>query len=125
MPCLCPSPADVVNAASLMEALDIMDARAAAGTVTTVYIIGGGQVYREALEAGVVDRVYLTRVQADPPCDTFLPPLEPYGFRAVYTSAAQEDVASKIAYRFEVLDRAADVHPALHQGADLAALLGA
>ena len=119
------SPADVVCAASLAEALDALNARAAAGAVSTVYIIGGGQVYREALEAGVVDRVYLTRVQADPPCDTYLPPPEDYGFRAVYASAAQVDAASGIAYRFEVLDRAADIHPALPHDADLAALVGA
>lgn len=37
------------------------------------FITGGGQVYRQALEEGVVDEIYLTRVEGDFKADTFFP----------------------------------------------------
>ncbi len=38
-----------------------------------VFIIGGGQIYKEALEKGLVDKLYLTLVNADSDADTFFP----------------------------------------------------
>ena len=38
------------------------------------FVTGGGQIYRQALEKGLVDRIYLTVVDADyPHADTFFP----------------------------------------------------
>ncbi|MBL8011070.1 MAG: dihydrofolate reductase [Flavobacteriales bacterium] len=39
------------------------------------FIIGGGQLYREALAKDMVDRIYLTRVHADLDGDTHFPDL--------------------------------------------------
>ncbi|MDE0979121.1 MAG: dihydrofolate reductase, partial [Flavobacteriales bacterium] len=36
-----------------------------------VFIIGGGQIYREMLASGKVDRQYITHVSASPEGDTF------------------------------------------------------
>jgi dihydrofolate reductase len=47
-----------------------LDAAAAAG-VTEAFIIGGGEIYRQALERGDVARVLLTHVEAQPDGDTF------------------------------------------------------
>ncbi len=59
---------------SLEEALDI--ARDAAEEET--FIIGGGEIYRLALESGVADRMYITYVDAGfPDADTFFPPFDP------------------------------------------------
>lgn len=38
-----------------------------------IFIIGGGKVYREAMEKDLVDRMYLTLVDAEPEADTFFP----------------------------------------------------
>lgn len=38
-----------------------------------IYIIGGGQIYKQALEKDLVDRLYLTLVEGDFNADTFFP----------------------------------------------------
>lgn len=38
-----------------------------------IFIFGGGQVFKEAIEKGLVDRLYLTIVQGDFGADTFFP----------------------------------------------------
>lgn len=37
------------------------------------WLIGGGELYAQALELGLVDRIELTRVEGDFGCDTFWP----------------------------------------------------
>jgi dihydrofolate reductase len=38
-----------------------------------IFIFGGGQIFKEALEKGLVDRLYLTIVKGDYAADTFFP----------------------------------------------------
>jgi len=38
-----------------------------------VFIIGGGQIFKEALDKGLVDKLYLTVVKGDYDADTFFP----------------------------------------------------
>ncbi|MBX2874086.1 MAG: dihydrofolate reductase [Saprospiraceae bacterium] len=40
-----------------------------------VFILGGGKVFAEALKMGVVDKMYLTLINAEPEGDTFFPEL--------------------------------------------------
>lgn len=55
---------------SLEEALDV----AREYEETEAFIIGGGQVYKEALEKGIVDTMYLTLVDDEfPEADVFFP----------------------------------------------------
>ncbi|MBL7942001.1 MAG: dihydrofolate reductase [Flavobacteriales bacterium] len=55
---------------TLEEALDI----AREGGEEEAFIIGGGEIYRLALESGVVDRMYITYIdEAFPQADTFFP----------------------------------------------------
>ena len=42
-------------------------------TERTVFIIGGGEIYRLALEAGVVEEMYLTHINKRYNADTFFP----------------------------------------------------
>ncbi len=42
----------------------------------SVYVIGGGQVYREALKEGLVDVMLITQVHAEFEADTFYPEFE-------------------------------------------------
>lgn len=52
---------------SLEAALEVASATGAA----EAFIIGGGEIYRQSLERGNVDRVLLTHVEAEPEGDTF------------------------------------------------------
>src|SRR3990167_7755518 len=38
-----------------------------------IFIFGGGEIFREALEGGLVDKLYLTVVEGDYEADTFFP----------------------------------------------------
>lgn len=58
----------VVTAADLDEALTV-----AAELDDEVFIVGGGQIYAEALERGLVDTMVLTQVRAAPDGDTVFP----------------------------------------------------
>jgi len=62
-------------AASLGAALEL------ARDDAEIFVIGGGEIYREALP--LAHRVYLTQVEAEYPGDTFFPRLEPGEWQAV------------------------------------------
>ncbi|KAI9221531.1 dihydrofolate reductase-like domain-containing protein [Blastocladiella britannica] len=65
---------DLVAFASLPSALTHLDGMHAAGTLEHVYLIGGGQIYAEALQLPACTRVFLTRVEtAVPDADTWFP----------------------------------------------------
>lgn len=42
-------------------------------TERTVFIIGGGQIYKLALEAGIIDEMYITHINHKYGADTFFP----------------------------------------------------
>jgi dihydrofolate reductase len=44
--------------------------------VESVFIIGGAQVYAEALASPLCEEVYLTKVAGEHECDTFIPGVE-------------------------------------------------
>ncbi|MGM0769690.1 MAG: dihydrofolate reductase [Pseudomonadota bacterium] len=65
------APAGTVAATSLQEALVKAEAQAEIEGGDEVMIIGGGQIYAEALPT--VDRIYITRVHAEIEGDAFFP----------------------------------------------------
>jgi len=75
-------PPGVLHAASLEAALALLAAPAMAERLGTVFVIGGGQVYAEALASERCAAVHLTAVEAEYEADTFFPPL-PDRFRRV------------------------------------------
>ncbi len=87
--------ADVVG--SLADALALCESE------PTVFIVGGGEIYRQAMP--VVDRVYLTRVHASVAGDAFFPDLEPQEWELVSAEAHASDERHAFAYTFEVYDR--------------------
>lgn len=86
---------------SLEEALD----RARQGGETEVFIIGGGQIYREALAKGLVDRLYLTLVHADIVGDTHFPVIDPADWQELSREAHAADARHAHAFSFVVLER--------------------
>lgn len=68
------------------------------------FLIGGGQLYREALAKEMVDRIYLTRVHAELDGDTHFPPLGP-GWREVGREEHPADERHAHAFTFLLLER--------------------
>lgn len=66
-----------------------------------VVVFGGGQVFKEALEKGLVDALHLTLVEGDYGADTFFP--EYSGFKTVREESRESD---GFKYKFVDLEKA-------------------
>jgi dihydrofolate reductase len=66
-----------------------------------VFIFGGGEVFKQALEKGLVDRLYLTIVQGDYGADVFFP--EYPEFTKVIKEEDRE--VEEYKYKFLILDK--------------------
>lgn len=69
------APDGVRVAANLAAALELAQAVAAADGAQEVLIGGGGEIYREAMP--LVQRLYVTHVEASPDGDAYFPAIEP------------------------------------------------
>lgn len=78
------------------RASSLENAIALAGNVPEVFIAGGGEVYREALSCGLVDRAIVTEIELMPEGDAFFPALDPVSWLPVERTACQS--ATGIAY---------------------------
>jgi dihydrofolate reductase len=67
------TPEDVLRAQSLERALAALESRE---EIAQIFIVGGAELYREALQHPACSCVFLTRVHARFECDTFLVPFE-------------------------------------------------
>ncbi|MEO8734417.1 MAG: dihydrofolate reductase [Flavobacteriales bacterium] len=85
---------------SLKEAMDI----ARRSEVKEAFLIGGGQLYTEAFDADLVDRIYLTTVHAKPEGDVFFPKLGK-GWKEVWSEKHKADERHKYAFTLAVLQR--------------------
>lgn len=66
-------PQNVLVCKSLEEALAVTKEGDLQGKVENVWIIGGGSIYKEALESPNCDKLYLTEVMKAFECDAFFP----------------------------------------------------
>jgi len=67
----------------------------------TVFIIGGGEIYRQAMELNVIDEMYITHVHQTYNADTFFPEFDiaNWNIESIFTHAQDE----KNEARFEVV----------------------
>lgn len=89
--------ADAVG--SLDEAL----ALAAADDDGWIWVIGGGELFRQAI--GRADRLEVTELDLAVPGDTFAPPVEGWRTRASEPATGWSESASGVRYRFLRLER--------------------
>ncbi|WP_342328753.1 dihydrofolate reductase [Pedobacter sp. FW305-3-2-15-E-R2A2] len=68
-----------------------------------VFIIGGAELYKHALEA--TDRIYLTRVHHTYDADTFFPEIAPGTWNETSIENHQPDEKNGLAYTFSTLER--------------------
>ncbi len=76
---------------------------AACGADEEIFVIGGGELYREVLPRA--DRIYLTTVDAEPAGDTFMPEMNAADWRESSGESFGADDRHPHAYRFSVYDR--------------------
>jgi dihydrofolate reductase len=95
-------PEGALAATSLEAALTALAHRP---ELASVFVIGGGELYRTALRDARCARVHLTRVHAKFDCDTYLPSLGEHFTRVASDGPQQEDA---ISYTFETYDRLSD-----------------
>lgn len=63
-----------------------------------IFIFGGGEIFKEALEKGLVDRLYLTIVQGDFNADTFFPDY------SEFKKVLKEEFGESGEYKFRFVD---------------------
>ena len=89
---------NALRAASIGDALTQL---VAVDDLARTFVIGGGEIYRLAVDMPECERVYLTRVEGRFECDAFFPDLTA-GYRRVTASERHEENA--IGYRFETYE---------------------
>ena len=89
----------------VITANSIDDAIEQAGTTDAreCYVIGGGQIYKEAMHKA--NRIYMTRVHASPQGDTYFPVINENEWQKVSSTSFETDERHAYAYSFEIWQR--------------------
>ena len=95
-------PDGVQPAASVHEAVSL--ARSAGES--EAFLAGGGEIYRQALAEGLVDRVYLTRIHHDFDGDAVFPDLDPEVWRLEEREDCAADEKNPYDFSYLTYDRA-------------------
>ncbi len=69
------------------------------------FISGGGSVYKEALDRNLIDRMYLTLVEASIEADTFFPSYDPDRWEVVFAEHHPRDDRHAYSFTFQTLER--------------------
>lgn len=92
-------------ASSLDDAVEIARAQAEVDGAEEAVVMGGAQIYAQSL--GLVDRLYLTEVEAEPEGDAFFPQIDfTHWVELGRESFPAGDTPGRYAYSFVVYDRA-------------------
>lgn len=68
-----------------------------------VFIIGGGNIYQQVLP--LIDRLYLTHIDAELQGDTYFPDYLPEQWQVIYQQDHQADEKNSYPYQFQILQR--------------------
>ena len=66
-------PDSVYISSSVDEALIRMQEKELKRRIENIFVIGGGQIYKKAINLPECEKLYLTEVDSDISCDTFFP----------------------------------------------------
>ncbi len=95
-------PENVYSAANLEEAFQKLEEGNLKGKFESVFVIGGGQIYGEAIEQPQCRRLYVTHVEKVFECDTFFPIFKNNFSKKEDTEIKKSKIFS---YHFAVYDR--------------------
>ena len=86
---------------SLQEALDFSEQQ----KQKEVYILGGGEIYKQAFEKQVVDKIYLTEIKDTFEGDTYFPEFNKNEWKEVAREEYQADHLNPHDYAFVTLEK--------------------
>lgn len=72
---------NVVVCGSMPSALDLLSETPYCLSIENVFVIGGGQILREALNAPGCDAIHITEIETNVECDTFIPAIDSSAFQ--------------------------------------------
>ncbi len=87
----------------LVRSLEQALALAQAAGEDEVFVIGGGEIFAQALP--LAQRIYLTNVKARLDCDTFFPPIDPAEWRLLEEFVHPADEKNQYDTLFQVYER--------------------
>ena len=90
--------------ASLEDAIVRADQWAREQGVDELMLIGGAQLYAQGLEKGLVDRLYLTRVEMNPQGDAWFPEVDEGVWKKVSSQQGPAEEGKPV-YHFEVWEQ--------------------
>jgi dihydrofolate reductase len=93
-------PAGCWGCGSLAEALELARQRGE----NELFIIGGGEVYRQALQQDLIDTIYLSRIEESYEADTFFPEFEAAGWH-LESETRHDSEAGAPAWSYQVWKR--------------------
>jgi dihydrofolate reductase len=93
------------NAEGTIVATDLNDAlkKAAETNCNEVFVIGGGEIYKEAITKA--DKIYITRVHASFEADTFFPEIDETAWQLTANQDFEVDEKHGYAYSFQTWQR--------------------
>ncbi|KAG4212731.1 hypothetical protein ERO13_A01G004300v2 [Gossypium hirsutum] len=77
---------NVVICGSMTSALELLAASPYCLSIEKVFVIGGGQIFRESLNAAGCDAIHITEIETNIECDTFMPAIDTAVFQPWYSS---------------------------------------
>ncbi|XP_047316365.1 bifunctional dihydrofolate reductase-thymidylate synthase-like [Impatiens glandulifera] len=77
---------NVVMCSSMVSALDLLASPPYSVSIDKVFVIGGGEILREALNAPGCEAIHITEIETDIECDIFIPPIDFSIFHPWYSS---------------------------------------
>ncbi|XP_015933832.1 bifunctional dihydrofolate reductase-thymidylate synthase isoform X1 [Arachis duranensis] len=89
---------NVVICRSMAYALELLAEPPYSLSIEKVFVIGGGQIFRETLNAPGCEAIHITEIQTRIECDTFMPPVDSSVFQLWYSSFPK--VENNILYSF-------------------------
>ncbi|XP_057494728.1 bifunctional dihydrofolate reductase-thymidylate synthase-like isoform X2 [Actinidia eriantha] len=97
---------NVVICGSIASSLELLAASPYCLSIEKVFVIGGGQILREALNAPGCDAIHVTEIETSIECDTFIPSIDMSAFLPWYSSFPL--VENNIRYAFTTYVRVRD-----------------
>ncbi|XP_020524766.1 putative bifunctional dihydrofolate reductase-thymidylate synthase isoform X2 [Amborella trichopoda] len=94
---------NVVMCGSMGSALELLAAPPYSLSIETVFVIGGGQILREAMNAPGCDAIHITNIETNIECATFIPQIDLSVFHPWYSSFPS--VENNIRYSFSTYVR--------------------
>ena len=92
-----------ISNVSWVKSIDEAISLAQAQQPDEVFIIGGGNIYQQVLP--LIDRLYLTHIDAELQGDTYFPDYLPEQWQVIYQQDHQADEKNSYPYQFKILQR--------------------